>query len=239
MWEGKGHAFFLYLPDFSLTDKPIIHQSLLDIEAFLQAEKLNGYPTVDGHFSPVHLFAGNDGFRSFSEMISVGDQLYGTTYKGGPDDAGSVFRFDPVTREHRVLHFFNGTDGREAFNGLTSDGAHLFGVAKFAGPQGGGTLFIMELDGSNFQILHNFEKDTVAGFYPHAAPILLDNVLYGTTYHGGSSTYGGALYKFPLPSGPYEVIHSFTNTTGRYPTGQLLPIGDWLYGTLGEARFYK
>lgn len=234
LWEGKTHAFFLYLPEFNLEDKPIIHWSLLEIEAFLQARKLNRYPEIHGHFSPVHLFAGNDGFRSFSELIEAGGQLYGSTYKGGPDDAGTVFRFDPATLAFTTLHAFDGIDGREVFNGLATDGTALYGVAKFGGFDDRGTLFKMDLDGGNFQVLHEFSLAAGTGWAPHSAPVLIDDALYGTTYHGGSSGYGGAIYKFPLPAGPIELIHSFTTETGRHPTGQLLLAGDWLYGTASD-----
>lgn len=234
LWEGKDHAFFLYLPEFSLNDKPVIHLSLLEIEAFLQAEQLNAYPSIHGHFSPVRMFAGNDGFRSFSELIAHEGQLYGTTYKGGPDDAGTVFRFDPLTREHTVLHFFDGTDGREAFNGLAVTGSTLYGVTKFGGSAGDGTLFRIETDGTGFTVLHAFDQASGDGYYPHAAPVLVDGALYGTAYHGGSSTFGGVLYKYSLPAGPYSVLHSFTSATGRHPTGQLVRLGDWLYGTASD-----
>ncbi|MEX0325852.1 MAG: choice-of-anchor tandem repeat GloVer-containing protein [Puniceicoccaceae bacterium] len=234
LWEGKNHAFFLYLESRPQNDKPVIHLSLLECEAFLQAFKLNGYPEIHGHFSPVHLFAGNDGFRSFSELIETGGKLYGSTYKGGPDDAGTVFCFDPSTLEFTTLHAFDGVDGREVFNGLATDGTVLYGVTKFGGFDDRGTLFRIGLDGSNFQILHEFSLAAGTGWAPHSAPILLDGALYGTTYHGGSTGFGGALYKFPLPAGPIELLHSFTTDTGRHPTGQLLPVGDWLYGTASD-----
>lgn len=234
LWEDKGHAFFLYLEEFNLTDTAIIELSLLEVEAFLQAEQLNGYPAVHGHFSILRAFAGNDGFRSFSELVPHEGRLLGSTYKGGPADAGTLFSFDPATREHRILHAFDGSDGREIFNSLTTDGSRFYGVAKFGGDHDGGTLFCINADGSGFAILHHFQKGAVSGFYPHAAPLFLDGALYGGTYHGGSTTYGGALYRFELPEGPYEVIHSFTPATGRHPTGQLVHAGDWLYGTASD-----
>ncbi|MEX0331599.1 MAG: choice-of-anchor tandem repeat GloVer-containing protein [Puniceicoccaceae bacterium] len=234
LWEGKSHAFFLYLPEFSLEDKPVIHLSLLEIEAFLQIFKLNGYPEIHGHFSPVHLFEGSDGFRSFSELIETGGKLYGSTYKGGPDDAGTVFCFNPSTLKLTTLHAFDGVDGREVFNGLATDGTTLYGVTKFGGSDDRGTLFKVDLDGTNFQTLHEFTLASGTGWAPHSAPILMDGALYGTTYHGGSTGFGGALYKFPLPTGPIELLHSFTVDTGRHPTGQLLPVGDWLYGTASD-----
>ncbi|HSH08989.1 MAG TPA: alpha/beta hydrolase fold domain-containing protein, partial [Oceanipulchritudo sp.] len=156
LWEGKGHAFFLYLPEYSLIDKPVIQLSLLQTEAFLQAEGLNGFPVVDGHFAPVHLFAGPDGFRSFSELVSAGGLLYGSTYAGGADNAGTLFMYDPATHAHTVLREFAGPDGREVFNGLAIVGDVIFGVGKFGGDFNRGTLFSVSTDGTGFQVLHYF-----------------------------------------------------------------------------------
>jgi acetyl esterase len=234
LWEGKSHAFFLYLTQFGLTDKPIIQLSLLEIEAFLQSLELNGYPTVDGHFSSLRQFAGPEGYRSFSSLTAVGDVLYGTTYQGGASGDGALFRLNPETREHVVLHSFSGADGREPYNGLAIDGSTLYGVCKFGGDNGGGTLFSIQTDGSGFTLLHHFSIGSESGYYPHAAPVLVDGVLYGTTYHGGSTTFGGSIYRFPLPAGPHEILHSCTPATGRHPTGRLLAIGDWLYGTASD-----
>lgn len=239
VWPDKGHAFFVYAESQGLTDKPAIQLSLLQMEAFLQTERLNSYPVLDGHFSPVHLFAGYDGFTSFSELVLFDGRLYGSTYQGGPSNAGTLFSLDPVTLEHRVLHTFDVSDGREPFNSLASDGTRLFGVCKFGGQHEGGTLFQINPDGTGFSLLHEFDKGDLSGYYPHAAPIHLDGVLYGTTYHGGTTTFGGALYKYPLPDGPYAVIHSFDPSTGRHPTGQLTPVGDWLYGTASDLFRHK
>ncbi|MGC9450024.1 MAG: choice-of-anchor tandem repeat GloVer-containing protein [Oceanipulchritudo sp.] len=236
LWPEKEHAFFLYLPEIfpNLNDKPVIQLSLLEIEAFLQAEGLNGYPVVHGHFSPVHLFAGDDGWSSFSELFELDGLLCGSTYKGGVNDAGTLFSMDPATRAFRLLHSFDFTDGNEPFNGMTTDGTRLYGACKFGGDFGEGTLFNINRDGTGFQVLHHFGENDQSGFYPHAGPVLVEGTLYGTTYHGGSTVWGGTLYRYPLPSGPFEVIHSFTEATGRHPTGQLTPVGDWLYGTTSD-----
>jgi uncharacterized repeat protein (TIGR03803 family) len=233
LWDETDHAFFLFLEGSAAEEKTVIQKSLLEIEAFLQYLGINGYPAVHGHFSPLHLFAGSDGFRSFSELVSVGEWLYGSTYSGGTNGNGLLFRIHPETLDYDVLHEFSGTDGREPFNGLALDGTTLYGVCKFGGSEGQGTLWSIETDGSGFQILHHFDQETT-GFYPHAAPVLVNGRLYGGTYHGGTSLYAGILYQFTLPSGPIEVIHNFEAAIGRHPTGELTPVGDWLYGTASD-----
>lgn len=230
IWDGKPHAFFLYLPP-GYSDKPTIKLSLLEIEAFLQFKELNGYPQIHGHFAPIHLFDGIDGFRSFSELIELDGFLFGSTYNGGADGSGVLFKLNPTTLEYTLLHEFSGSDGNEVFNSLETDGTKLYGVAKFGGDNGDGVLFEIGKDGAGFALLHHFG---ISAWAPHSAPILVGGTLYGTTYHGGSSTWGGTIYKYPLPAGPLEVIHSFDSSVGRHPTGQLIQIGDWLYGTASD-----
>ncbi len=231
IWPDQQHAFFLDLPG-TQADREAIGKSLLEIEAFL---RLRGLAREDRNFEPLHLFNGPDGWRSFAELIELEGLLYGSTYKGGDDDAGTIFRYNPDTLSHTRLHSFRHFDGREPFNGFAVDGETLYGVAKFGGQESnGGTLYSLKTDGTGFRVLHEFTSSSEKGFYPHAGPILYKGDLYGTTYHGSKRNDGGVIYRYHLPKGPYEVLHGFLPETGRYPTCQLLPHGDWLYGTASD-----
>lgn len=231
VWPNRGHAFFLDLPG-KRPDREAIAKSYREIEAFLRS---TGLSPEAGSFQPLYLFNRADGWRSFAELVVVGDRLYGSTFKGGDADAGTVFSYDPATLAFKRLHSFRGFDGREPFTGFAVDGDTLYGVAKFGGgDSGGGTLYAIEADGSGFRILHEFKGRSTEGFYPHAGPILHDGFLYGTTYHGGERGDGGVIYRYKLPDGPYEVMHGFLPETGRHPTCQLLPLDGWLYGMASD-----
>ncbi|NBD38211.1 MAG: alpha/beta hydrolase fold domain-containing protein [Verrucomicrobia bacterium] len=231
VWPDRGHAFFLDLPG-KRPDREAMGKSYLEIEAFLRS---TGLSPESSKFQPLHLFDGADGWRSFSELVVVGDRLLGSTFKGGDADAGTVFSYDPALLSHIRLHSFRRFDGREPFTGFAVDGDTLYGVAKFGGRQSvGGTLYAINSDGTGFRVLHEFTAPSTEGFYPHAAPILHENFLYGTTYHGGEKRDGGVLYRYSLPDGPFEALHGFTPETGRHPTGQLTVVDGWLYGTTSD-----
>ncbi len=74
--------------------------------------------------------------------------LYGTTYFGGTDDDGVVFKLDTTGKETVLHSFTGGVDGAEPWAGLTMDGAgSLYGVATAGGdtacfpPSGCGVVF--------------------------------------------------------------------------------------------------
>jgi uncharacterized repeat protein (TIGR03803 family) len=100
----------------------------------------------DGSASPrvvAHSFSRPIGAVPTAALIQGADgALYGTTLRGGTYDAGTVFRFDPVTLAYTLLHSFRKADGAVPESALFQgpDGA-LYGTTVSGGPRGGGVLF--------------------------------------------------------------------------------------------------
>src|SRR4051812_20486784 len=106
-----------------------------------------------------HFTGGTDGSEPVSALIQASDgDFYGTTFRGGPNTAGTVFRMTPegiVT----VLHAFTRTGEGVApvASLLQATDGKLYGAAAFS-PTGqffDGALFSMTLDGV-FTPLHRF-----------------------------------------------------------------------------------
>lgn len=78
--------------------------------------------------------------------LAVGSDgsLYGTTYSGGINGLGSVFRLTPVNGNwtYTLLHSFTGPDGEYCYGGVTLDASgHLYGPAYQGGAYGAGTVW--------------------------------------------------------------------------------------------------
>jgi uncharacterized repeat protein (TIGR03803 family) len=136
-----------------------------------------------------------DGFEPVGSVIlDKKGNLYGTTYTGGKDDFGTVFRISSTGAE-KILHAFTngGTDGAWPYAGLAMDGAgNLYGTTIEGGTSGNiGTVFEISSTGEE-TILHRFTGPPGDGGYPEA-PLVMDSEgnLYGTTAGGGMG-YGGA-----------------------------------------------
>jgi len=160
--------------------------------------------------------------------------LYGTTQQGGTGGVGTVFKLNPDGTGFAALKSFDySTTGAYPYSGGLTQGTDgtLYGTAYYAGPSGYGTVFKLNPDGTGFTVLHSF--DYYSGAYPLGRVILgTDGALYGTTYYGGTSSYGTA-FKLNTDGSGFTVLQNFDySTTGGYVYAGLVQGTDGvLYGT--------
>jgi uncharacterized repeat protein (TIGR03803 family) len=135
---------------------------------------------------------------------SAGD-LYGTTFSGGPSNAGVVYKVD-ATGETPLYSFTGGADGGWPASRLIRDAAgNLFGTTSGGGisncPSGCGVVFKLDPAG-NETVLYSFTGASDGG-EPEAG-VIADSAgnLYGSTYWGASN--GGVVYK--LVGGTQETV---------------------------------
>jgi uncharacterized repeat protein (TIGR03803 family) len=195
-------------------------------------------------FQVLHVFQGQpDGESPQGGAIAdANGNVYGTTYKGGANNVGSLFMVDPKGTE-TVLHSFTDVDGQFPDQGLTLDSTgDIYGVAPFGGDfspnpcseTGCGVVFRVDPTGK-FVTLHTFEGGPADGSKPGGA-MALDSAgnLYGGTYYGGSSGSGTI---FKLDSSGNETLLS---TAAGFPYGPLfLSNNGTIFGTgnLGYAHY--
>ena len=153
-----------------------------------------------------------DGSTTFAGLVQGADgALYGTTYYGGPTNAGTVFKLNPNGTGYTVLcGFTNLSDSANPRGGLIQgrDGA-LYGTTERGGAYGMGTVFKLMPDGSGYSILHNFTNFPDGGL-PFAGVVQgVDGALYGTTSQGGSNAIG-TVFSITTNGTSYSVLHSFT-----------------------------
>jgi uncharacterized repeat protein (TIGR03803 family) len=197
--------------------------------------------STNGILTTLHSFAGNgnndDGLYPLFAPLVEGTKgvFYGTTYSGGTNNDGTVFRVT-AGGAFTTLFEFDGTNGLNPYAGLTfgTDGK-LYGTTS-----GGGTY----QDGNVFQITTNgilttlVEFNGTNGLLPYAGVILgLDNSLYGTTYEGGlgfgpGSTGNGTVYQLTTNGSLTTIFSFYQGDDGTFPIGGVIrgANGYW-YGT--------
>jgi uncharacterized repeat protein (TIGR03803 family) len=178
--------------------------------------KLNGDGTG---YTVLHSFSGaavGDGRQSLATLIQAADGLlYGTTYNGGSNDLGMIYKMNTNGGAYSVLLSFttNGPAGNQPWGGL-AEGANgtLFGTTRFGGDADAGTVFRMKTDGSGYTNLHRFATSGGDGYLPQSALLLMasDGALYGVTPSGGDAT-GGTVFKL-FSSPPKVIITSLTRS---------------------------
>jgi uncharacterized repeat protein (TIGR03803 family) len=163
-------------------------------------------PTRTGawDFQTLYSFQGApDGSFPYGALLfdAVGN-LYGTTYYGGANGLGAVYKLSPSDagewNETVLYSFQTGRDGNSSISNLVFDSAgNLYGTTSEGG-LGSGTIFKLTPDPSGTwteSIPHRFEGSP-DGAFPYAG-MVSDGAgsFYGATVHGGDDGEG-AIYKF-------------------------------------------
>jgi uncharacterized repeat protein (TIGR03803 family) len=161
----------------------------------------------------LHTFTGGgDGASPYAGLVrdAVGN-LYGTTYEGGDDNQGTVYKLTPVGRES-ILHAFQGIfqrDGANPYGGVLLDAkGNIFGTTVIGGEDNEGTVYrIANVGGET--ILHSFILGT-DGTDPYSNLIMDANgTLYGTTHGGGGEGYG-TVFRV-AKDGQESILYRFTD----------------------------
>jgi uncharacterized repeat protein (TIGR03803 family) len=168
---------------------------------------------------------------SNSLMLADNGKLYGMTYSGGNNGAGTIFEYDIYTASFVLRYSF------DEINGLSQQGnlfqaanGKFYGLRSRCGINDMGILFEYSLTGDTYTKLIDFGN---WGYEPLSSLIQAGNgLLYGVT-KGGGANGDGVLFSFSIPDTTLAIVHNFDSyVTGRAPMGSLIQSSNGkLYGT--------
>jgi uncharacterized repeat protein (TIGR03803 family) len=184
----------------------------------------------------------NDGDGAYPQAGVIRDvqgNLYGTTFEGGGDFDGTVYKLDPQGDETQLYSFTGEADGADPVASLIRDRqGNLYGTAYSGGAFNSGVVFKMDGVGRE-SVLYAFTGGADGG--NPTAPLIQDSQgnFYGTASFGGAFYYGGVVFKLD-PSGNQTVLHSFTGFgDGKQPfAGLVRDEAGNLYGTTNYGGAY-
>jgi uncharacterized repeat protein (TIGR03803 family) len=209
-------------------------------------------------------FDGTDGSEPKAGLVqATNGDFYGTTYEGGANGGGTVFKITPggtLTTLYSFCGQNNCTDGELPAAGLVqATNGDFYGTTYEGGANRNGTCFTG--CGTVFKITPSGTLTTLYSFCAQGGVLCTDGDLptaglvqatdgdfYGTTYAGGANL-GGTVFKI-TPSGMLTTLYSFCPknicTHGQYPEAGLIQAtnGD-LYGTTyagganGDGTIFK
>ncbi len=174
-----------------------------------------GIPGFGAHAAAVlttlYSFTGTNYGRQPECVLLEGSDgyFYGTTYWGGTNNLGTVFK---ITSDGMLtsLHSFDGTnDGSHPLGNLVqgSDGS-IYGTTQMGGAGGGaGTVFKITSDGV-LTTLHSFTGGSDGEEVFNGLVQGSDGCFYGTTGYGGGANAEGTLFKI-TSDGVLTTLHTF------------------------------
>jgi uncharacterized repeat protein (TIGR03803 family) len=169
-----------------------------------------------------------DGYAPFGPLLqAINGDIYGTTWGGGTNNLGTVFK---VTGTGEFSTVWNFDYGALPTAGLVqAKNGRFFGTTNNGGAGNNGTVFEMTASGALTTIYSFGSAGSTDGGSPFQLIAATDGNLYGTTYAGGSGY--GTLYKI-TPAGKKTNLFTFDNTDGGNPSGGLFQATDGtFYGT--------
>jgi len=203
----------------------------------------SGYAVIY-RFTPAHSNGNGsntnaDGLYPRGDLVQAWGTLYGTAWGGGVGGGGTIFAVGTNGDAFTVLHSFMSFPDSDALpesGTVLSDGT-LYGTTSIGGAHLGGTVFSIAQDGSQYQILHSFDRFHEGG-HPSAPVTFSDGRLFGTAYISGTNG-SGMVYAIETNGSNFEVLQVFdnlapspaTNIDGGLPVAGLLIADGTAYGT--------
>jgi uncharacterized repeat protein (TIGR03803 family) len=199
----------------------------------------------------INLDGGADGGNPAGSLVQGLDgNLYGTTWDGGANQGGTLFKISPSGNLTTIYNFCsqaNCADGGSPAGPpvLGTDG-NFYGITQSGGTASSGTAFKITPDGTTLTVLHNWcsESNCADGFYavtpqPGSFMPAPDGNFYGTNDSGCPAACGGTVFKL-TPRGTLTTLYTFcsqTNCTdGQYPEGGLTRASNGnFYGTTSNG----
>ena len=212
----------------------------------------NNASTTAATESVLHFFAGgaSDGQSPGPELVRDGSgNLYGTTFGGGPNNAGMIFKIGS-TGKYSVVRFFAGgaSDGAGP-SGLVLDSAgNLYGATQNGGSNNVGTVFKIDSTGT-YRVLHAFAGGSSDGAGPGGLVFDSAGNLYGLTANGGLGPTSlppgappgavpgyGTVFRID-PAANYSVVHFFAggSSDGVGPVGLAVDGAGNVYGATSDG----
>ncbi|MCX6153796.1 MAG: T9SS type A sorting domain-containing protein [Candidatus Kapabacteria bacterium] len=187
-------------------------------------------------YSVLYNFSNSSGYYpDFGGLVYDGTYLYGDCYNGGANGVGTLFKIHPDGSGFTKLFDFSSSNGANpSGNNIVISGSLLYGMTEQGGINNCGVIFKINNDGSGYSKILDFEY-TNSGRHPHGNVILINNVLYGLAYDGGTGTWG-TIFKINTDGSGFTKLHEFTsNPDGAHPYSDLIYDGNSLFGTTSEG----
>ena len=169
---------------------------------------------LDGsNFAVLHSFSdpnapNNEGSGPMGSLVESDGVLFGTTYEGGNNNAGTIFSINPDGSNFQY-YSLTGEDASGPTGSLTVIGNDLFGSNQYGGSGGGGDIFKISKSLTGYSVIHTFANNMNDGGVTSLLALQLwNNKLYGDTWSGGDNGKG-TLFSMNLDGSDYSLLHEF------------------------------
>ena len=183
-------------------------------------------------------FDGINGKSPLWSMVEAANgKLYGVSIRGGVNNTGVLFEFDPAADTLiKRMDFGVNPDGNSPVMLTLANNGKLYGVSQISGMFDVGVLFEFDPVTGNYAVKKHFSyfsPQKEDGYEPRSIVHGSDGYLYGLASSGGA-TNNGSLFRYDYTTDAYTKLLDFWDyREGGQPVGELVKAGDGLlYGVV-------
>jgi uncharacterized repeat protein (TIGR03803 family) len=194
-------------------------------------------PTGSG-YSVIHEFEIGEGGANpgATQLLLVGDIFYGVASRGGSNDMGVLYSYDPATNVYLSKINFTGDNGSYPSGTLMrASNGKIYGSTPWGGSFDHGGIFEYDIESNTLELKIHFSgpmgsSNSTAGLAEGS-----DGNLYGVRPGVGSQSKG-VIFVFDPVANTYTEKFNFTNDAdGRNPMGVLFPTADGKFYGAAES----
>ena len=184
----------------------------------------------------------------FSLTANAQTYMYGTTYEGGANGLGTIYRVDQNGMNFQKMYDFNSNDGGKPLSGLTLANGKLYGFTTFEGPAsnpgaivGLGSFFEFNPLTNSLTVIESIDDKSEIGHTFHNSPLLTtDGSLYFASQNVGTNNTNSVLSKYDPVSSTITVLDTLTSAEGLIAAKLMQASNGHIYVTTanGNAHTY-
>jgi uncharacterized repeat protein (TIGR03803 family) len=169
----------------------------------------------------------NPGAYSQGSLTYSNGQFYGVTTRGGINDAGVIFQWDPVANIYiKKYDFVSTSNGNFPIGNMTENGGKFYGMTYDGGTGGGGVIY--EWDPVANIYTRKLDLTPATGYKPSGELSLYNNKFYGLTLT--NNTTGGSIIEWDPVTNTIEKKIGLNEVRGSAASGSLLISGNKMFG---------
>jgi uncharacterized repeat protein (TIGR03803 family) len=175
-------------------------------------------PATNAITKKIDFAAGTNGSSPSGTLLLNETKLYGLTNKGGANNEGVLFEYDPTNNSLTVKkHFAGAAAGANPVAGLMkATNNKFYGITKYGGAYNWGVIFEFDPSNGDFSKF-DLSGDLEGGVDVNGGLVQSSNgKLYGTTAQGGVENVG-VFFEYDIQAHTYTKKADFTGANGGRP----------------------
>ena len=163
-------------------------------------------------------------------------KLWGVTAYGGEFNRGTIFNVHLDGTNFTKFHDFDNSTGMNPASSLLPIQTKLYGTLRDGGSSGLGLIYTVDSATNKIEVILNNTDENLGSFEGDLS--FINDKIWGTTRGYVHTGKYGIIYSLNPNGTEFSIMHTFSGTDGRVPTGGLINHDSRVYGMTTYGGIY-